>query len=291
MGQLELATTALGERRAKVARAWDLRGAVALVPAGLPPPIAGTDQSHDFHAHPDHYYLSGLGLAGGVLAFDPAEGWVAFERQATQDEKVWEGETPALEELSVHAGIPVRPAGELQAWLERRRGERVALLGNHDIERRTADYGIDGWAALEVDLDEGLAARLTEQVAEARRTKDAAELARMREAGAASVEGHLAGWRVAREGMTERQLQVEIEAEMFRHGPLRTAYGSIVGAGPNSAVLHFRPTARELRDGDMVLVDAGAEVEGYAADVTRTFPVGRRFEGLQGELYDLVLAA
>src|SRR5690606_22743957 len=79
------------------------------------------------------------------------------------------------------------------------------------------------------------------------------------------------------------------EVEFFRNGAARTAYGSIVGTGPNGAILHFAPTQRPLREGDLVLVDAGAEFEGYASDVTRTFPVGGRFEGVQRDLYQLVL--
>ncbi|MGE5595363.1 MAG: M24B family metallopeptidase, partial [Hyphomicrobiales bacterium] len=102
--------------------------------------------------------------------------------------------------------------------------------------------------------------------------------------------GHLAGMRFARPGITERQLQIEIEAEFFRAGAERTAYGSIVGSGPNGAVLHFAPTDRVLGPGELVLVDAGAEVEGYASDVTRTYPAGPRYEGIQRDLYQLVLA-
>jgi hypothetical protein len=89
--------------------------------------------------------------------------------------------------------------------------------------------------------------------------------------------------------MTERQLQVEIEVEFFRAGSKRTAYGSLVGSGPNASVLHFAPGGRALRDGDLVLVDAGAEWNGYASDVTRTFPVAPRYEGIQRDLYALVL--
>jgi Xaa-Pro aminopeptidase len=90
--------------------------------------------------------------------------------------------------------------------------------------------------------------------------------------------------------MTERQLQVEVEAAFFRAGSARTAYGSIVGGGPNGAVLHFAPTARPFGAHEVVLMDAAAEWDGYAADVTRTFPAGERFAGIHRDLYALVLA-
>ena len=114
------------------------------------------------------------------------------------------------------------------------------------------------------------------------------ELALMREAGGARTGGH-GGAGKARAGMSERALQIEIEVEFFRAGAERTAYGSIVGGGPNAATLHFAPTAREFGEGELILVDAGAEVGGYASDVTRTYPVGARFEGVQRDLYELVL--
>jgi Xaa-Pro aminopeptidase len=280
----------LRQRREEIARRWrDLRGPVVL-PSGLPLPIAGTDQFHDFHAHNEHYYLGGTAQPASVLTFDPREGWTLFAPVASPEDRIWIGDAESFEALAVQTGIErVRPLAALGPWLEGHRGEPLALLGNPDLATHPEGYGLANWAALELEVDGELSHRLSEMVAEARRTKDPAELALMREAAAASRQGHLAGLRLARAGMTERQLQVEIEVEFFRHGAERTAYGSIVGTGPNGAVLHFAPTARQLREGDVVLVDAGAEIAGYASDVTRTYPVGPRFEGLQRDLYDLVL--
>ena len=272
-----------------MAHLWDVPRGSVLVPSGLPVPVPGTDQYHDFHAHPEFAYLSGARTPGSALAFDPGEGWVLFAPVAGLEERVWVGDGEDLEALAASTGLSVRPLGELSGWLERRRGETLALLGNDDIAHHPAAYGIEGWQALELDIDHELSARLSEQVSESRRAKDASEIALMRSAAGASRAGHLAALRLARPGMSERQLQVELEAEFFRNGADRTAYGSIVGTGSNGAVLHFSPTARALRDGEMVLIDAGAEVGGYASDVTRTFPVGPRFEGIQRDLYRLVL--
>ncbi len=279
----------LRNRREAVARLWDMSRGAALIPGGLPVPVAGTDQYHDFHAHPEFTYLSGARLAGSALAFDPGDGWVLFAPVAGIEERVWVGDGEDLEALAASTGLRVRPLAELQSWLERRRGETVALLGNDDITHHPAAYGVEGWTALEPDVDAELSARLSEQVSESRRTKDSSEIALMRSAAGASRAGHLAALRLARTGMSERQLQIELEAEFFRNGAERTAYGSIVGTGSNGAVLHFSPTSRALRDGEVVLIDAGAEVGGYASDVTRTFPVGPRFEGIQRDLYQLVL--
>lgn len=279
----------LRDRREAVARLWDMSRGAVLTPGGLPVPVPGTDQYHDFHAHPEFTYLSGARIPGSALAFEPGEGWLLFAPVAGLEERVWVGEGEDLEALAATTGLRVRPLGELRSWLERRRGEPLALLGNDDITHHPAAYGIEGWPALELDVDAEPSARLSEQVSESRRAKDDSEVALMRSAAGASRAGHLAALRLARPGMSERQLQIELEAEFFRNGAERTAYGSIVGTGSNGAVLHFSPTSRALSDGELVLIDAGAEVGGYASDVTRTFPVGPRFEGIQRDLYQLVL--
>jgi Xaa-Pro aminopeptidase len=92
-------------------------------------------------------------------------------------------------------------------------------------------------------------------------------------------------------GRTEREIQVELEAEFFRNGADGLAFDSIVGGGPNAAVLHFAPTGRPFRDGELVLIDAGGEVRGYASDITRTYVVGGRFSPEQAELHEIVRAA
>ncbi len=278
-------------RREAIARRFATHPGPVVIPAGLPVPIAGTDQFHSFHAHAEHSYLAGTAIPGTVLTFDPREGWRLFLPVASLDQRVWEGDggDPAAAEQS--SGLDaVRPTEALAAWLEAHRGEALAVLGNDDILHRPAEYGLANWRALEVEVDGEASAALSERVAEARRSKDPSEIAFMRAAAHATAAGHLAAMRLARPGMTERQLQVEVEAEFFRAGALRTAYGSIVGGGVNSAILHFTPTGRPFADGELVLMDAAAEFGGYAADVTRAFPVGRRFTGPQRDIYQLVLA-
>src|SRR6185295_15499591 len=93
-----------------------------------------------------------------------------------------------------------------------------------------------------------------------------------------------------RPGVTERALQIELETEFLRHGASRPGYGTIVGSGPNSAVLRFEPSSRFVQANEFVLVDAGAEVGRYTADVTRTFVAGKP-TSFQNDLYQVVLAA
>jgi Xaa-Pro aminopeptidase len=135
-------------------------------------------------------------------------------------------------------------------------------------------------------------AQLTETVRAAlnaiRRQKDEIELERMREAEAATRRGFAAVQPLIRPGVTERALQIEIEAAFFRNGAEALAFDTIIGTGPNSAVLHFAPTSRPAEAGDLVLIDAGGEYRGYASDVTRTYPASGRFTPEQSELHALV---
>ncbi len=281
--------SSLVDRRNRIARAWGLPRGLVIIPSGVHVPVEGTDQYHEFHAHPEAVYLSGARETGTVLTFDPSEGWVLFAPRAGLEDRVWVGDGVDHEALAAQTALPVRPTDALRGWLEQRRGEPVALLGNHDITRRPRAYGLESWNALELFVDQSLSERLSEQVAESRRAKDSAEVGLMQAAADASLAGHRYAMTHARPGITERQLQIEVEAEFFRHGAERTAYGSIVGTGSNGAVLHFSPTNRALQHGELVLMDAGAEHEGYASDVTRTFPAGPVFSGAQRDLYQLVL--
>ena len=118
----------------------------------------------------------------------------------------------------------------------------------------------------------------------------AAELKLMQRAADISVAAHQAAMRAAKAGVREYELQAEIE-RVFRMHDAVPAYGSIVGAGANACVLHYVANTAQSQDGDLVLVDAGAEYRNYASDITRTFPVNGRFSKEQRALHDLVGAA
>lgn len=257
----------LNARRARAAAAWDLRDEVVLVAAGEPISIpGGADQTYPFLAHSEYVWLADRETPGAVVAFDPKAGWTDFVPDVTERERVWEGKEQA-------AG---RSIGELAGWLGARRGRTVVVLG--------AD--IAG-----VRSDPARALELRELLTHARRAKDAAEIERLKRAAAATAPGYARLRELIRAGVTERALQVELEAEFFRHGGDRTSYESIVASGPRSAVLHAPATQRRLGKGELILVDAGAEVERYACDVTRTYAVDGAFTPFQKDLYQVVLRA
>jgi Xaa-Pro aminopeptidase len=126
---------------------------------------------------------------------------------------------------------------------------------------------------------------------EMRLVKDAHETAIMQRAADITAEAHARAMRCSRAGLREYHLEAELLHEFRRNGSQFPAYGSIVAAGPNACVLHYRAGDAELRNGELVLIDAGCELDSYASDITRTFPVNGKFSGPQKTLYEIVLDA
>ena len=258
------------ERRNRVAHALGLKSELLLIGAGQPIALPeNTDQTYPFRSHSEYFYLTGNNFPGGVLAFDPkdgAAGWVSFVPEVTDAERTWEGR--------------VQPEGTLIAalepWLTSRRGRPLVLLGE-PIRGLVPDPALSGPAR--------------EKFKHARRAKDAVEIDILNRAARATVAGFSALREAIRPGVTERQLQIELETGFFRGGADRTGYETIIGAGSNSAILHFLPSSRITATGDLLLVDAGAEVDRYVIDVTRTYVVGGNPTPFQRDLYQIVLAA
>jgi len=263
-------STFLDDRRVRVAAALDLGDAILLAGAGEPVSLPeGSDQNYPYRSHTEYYYLAAQECPGGVVAFDPRDGdragWISFVPDVTEGERVWEGRMQ----------LPGASVAALEPWLTARRGRPIVMLG----------------APLRgVQADESRTFRAREQLKHARRIKDATEIALLRRAAAATAAGFAKLREMLRPGVTERALQIELEAEFFRHGGTRPGYGSIVGLGSNSAILHSTPSARAAQAGDFLLVDAGAEIDRYMADVTRTYAVGTP-SVFQRDLFQVVLAA
>ena len=258
------------ERRNRVASALGLTNELLLIGAGHPIALPeNTDQTYPFRSHSEYFYLTGSNSPGGVLAFDPkdgADGWVSFVPEITDAERTWEG-------LVQPEGTPITA---LEPWLTNRRGRPLVLLGE-PIRGVAPDPTLSGPAR--------------EKFRHARRAKDAVEIDTLNRAARATAAGFSALRQAIRPGVTERQLQIELETVFFRAGADRTGYETIIGTGSNSAILHFLPSNRTTMTGDLLLVDAGAEVGRYVIDVTRTYIVGDNPDPFQRDLYQIVLAA
>lgn len=260
----------LERRRQAAADAWGLTDEVVLIGAGQPITVPGlADRTYPFYAHSEYLYLTDRNRPGGVLAFDPAEGWFDFVTPITDEDRLWSGAPAQVrQELTTAA---------LTEWLAARAVRPTAWLGVPPPAARPS-----------VALVEDVRAALDR----VRRPKDELELERMRIAALATRAAFATAVPLLRDGASERQVQIELEAAAFRAGADAMAYDTIIGSGTNSAVLHFTPTARVLRSGELVLIDAGAEYRCYASDITRTYPVDGRFGSRrQEELHGVVRAA
>lgn len=263
-------STFLSDRRARIAAALNLGDALLVVGAGQPVPLPeGSDQTYPFRSHAEYYYLAAQECPGGGVVFDPHDGdrpgWISFVPEVTEGERVWEGRDQ----------LPGASLTTFAPWLAARSGRPIVMLG----------APVAG-----VSADEARTRQAQEQLRHARRIKDATEIAMLRRTAIATAAGFAKLRSLLRPGVAERALQIELEAEFFRHGGTRPGYGSIVGLGANSAILHSTPSARAAQAGDFVLVDAGAEIDRYMSDVTRTYTVGPP-SAFQRDLFQIVLAA
>lgn len=226
-----------------------------LVSAGHPIPVpGGADQVYPFKAHPQYRWLSEQSRAGSVMGFDPDAGWAHFVPPVTDLERTWEGETEIL-------GETMSPDA-LGAWLA---GREPVVLGVGAIQ------DVEAWERPLDDL---------------RRRLDATELARVGLAIEATVAAHRRAAELCRPGQTERTIQIELEHAGRVAGADSMGYGSIVAADDHAAVFHFSPGERAIQEA--VLIDAGAEVDGYVADVTRVFPAAGPFSARRQAVYDIV---
>lgn len=238
-----------------------------LVSAGKPLSIpGGQDQTYPFVPHPHYRWLTGSARPGGVLAFDPASGWRDFRVPVSAAEQVWEGAQP------LSGAFP--NVEELESWL----GERPRLA-------------VIGCGGGRVSSDAELEAEAFARLEHLRRPKDADEVSLVEQAVQATQAGfeRIPEW--LGPGRSEWEVGVRLEATFFMAGAQKTGYGTIVGSGKNSAVLHWPPTYRRMHEGELVLVDAGAEIDGYTADVTRVYPVSGSWSARQSDLYEMLLAA
>jgi len=259
----------LQRRRAELAAAWAGTDAVVVIGAGeLIPRPGRADLTYPFQAHSEYLYLTDRNRPGGVLVFDPADGWTDFVAPVTAEEVLWSGAPADSGEGEDVAGV--------DGWLLARAGRPLAVLG-------TAPPGVAGDAARARELRYDLNA--------IRRRKDELELARMRAAAAVTAAGFAETVPRLRAGATEREIQVELELAFLRAGADAVAYDTIVGAGADAAVLHFAPGPRALADGEVVLIDAGGEVRHYVSDVTRTYPVGDGFDAAHAQWHAVVHTA
>jgi Xaa-Pro aminopeptidase len=290
------------EHRTRFLERLEEEGAAAVLPTATPK-VRNHDNEFPFRPESDFWYLTGFDEPGAVLVLLPrGQGRersqsVLFLREKKADEEVWTGRRlgveAAPEALGVDSALPIeRLWSELPDLLEGY--ERIVWRTGRDEAGDRAMLGVlETLRHRPRNLPPRPAALLDPAplLHEQRLFKRPGELERMRRAAAISAEAHLEVMAAARPGMREYELDALLSYCFRSRGAGGEAYPNIVAAGDNACILHYRASDAELLDGQLVLVDAGCEVDCYASDITRTFPAGGRFSAEQRALYDVVLQA
>jgi Xaa-Pro aminopeptidase len=294
-------TGALSIHAARRARLMELLGPrAALVLASAPERLRNGDTDYKFRQDSDILYLTGFVEPGTTLVLRPGHPetpFVMFVRPRDPAAETWTGRRAGVEgAVRDHGADAAFPAGELDAKLPE------ILAGVEELHfpfgrEPTLDATVSrAIARLRAGERRGRRApvRLVDarlSVHELRLVKSPDEVALQRRAAAITAEAHTAAMRAARPGVNEGEIEALIDYTFRRRGGTGPGYPTIVGGGANATILHYVENNAPLAAGHLLLVDAGCEVDGYTADVTRTFPAGGRFGEAQRRLYEAVLEA
>lgn len=258
------------------------------------------DADYPFRQDSDFYYLSGFNEPRAVLVLVPGRSHgetVMFCRERNKDKETWDGYIAGPEGVCQDYGVddafPIEDIDDiLPGLIEGTERVFYAMGKNPDFDRQVMEWVNTIRAKVRsgatppgefLDLDHFLH--------DMRLFKSAAELRVMKRAGEISARAHSRAMRVCRPGMNEYQIEAELRHEFGFSGAREVAYSPIVGGGSNGCILHYIANDQNLKDGDLLLIDAGCELELYAADITRTFPVNGKFSPEQKALYEIVLEA
>ena len=274
------------------------RDSIAIVPAA-PVRLRNNDVEYAYRQDSDFFYLTGFAEPESVAVLipgrPPAE-YVLFVRDRDAERETWDGRRAgtdgAIRDHGADDAFPIGDIDEILPGLMENRAKVFYAMGTHP----EFDQRVVGWVnGLRAQAKHGRHpplefVALDHVLHDMRLYKSRGELDLMREAARIGVMAHRRAMRACRPGRSEYEIAAEIVHE-FRSHNADTSYQPIVGGGANSCILHYRENDRPLRDGDVLLIDAGCEFQCYASDITRTFPVNGRFSPAQRAVYEIVLQA
>ena len=272
---------------------------IAILPAA-PEKIRNRDVAFRYRPDSDFFYLTGFAEPEAVLALIPGRSqgeFILFCRERNPEQEVWHGSRAGLEgacnDYGADDAYPITDMDDILPGLLENRERIYYTMGNN----AAFDQRVLGWVnQVRGKVRSGVHApeefiSLNHILHDMRLYKSRQEIGMLRKAATISANAHVRAMQACRPGMKEYQIEAELLHEFMRQGAFSAAYPCIVGSGANSCVLHYIDNAREMKEGDILLIDAGAEYECYASDVTRTFPVNGRFSSNQRAVYEVVLAA
>ena len=272
---------------------------IAILPAA-PLLTRNRDVEHAFRQDSDFHYLSGFDEPEAVIVLKPGREYgefVMFCRERDPEKELWTGRITGQEGVCEHYGaddaFPIADINEILPGLLEGCDRVYSSMGtNPEFDRQVMEWV----KVIRVQARNGSQPPneflvLDHLLHDMRLFKSKKEAQLMATAGRISAEGHVAAMKACKPGMQEYQLEAVYINHFMNQGCRLQAYPSIVGGGDNACILHYTDNDKELMDGDLVLVDAGAEYELYAGDITRTFPVNGKYSAAQRALYDVVLDA
>lgn len=286
-------------RRRKALMAQMVPNSIAILPAAAVA-IRNRDVEHVYRQDSDFQYLSGFSEPEAVIALIPGREhgeYVMFCRERNPERELWDGlragQEGAVRDFGADDAFPIADIDEiLPGLIEGRERVYSAMGSNPEFDRRLMDWinVIRSKARLGAQPPNEFVA-LDHLLHDMRLYKSAAEVKVMRTAAEISAKAHVRAMQACRPGLHEYSLEAELDYAFRQGGAKMPAYGSIVAAGRNGCILHYQQNDAPLKEGDLVLIDAGCEIDCYASDITRTFPVSGRFSSEQKAIYELVLSA
>ena len=286
-------------RRRKQLMAQMEPNSIAIVPAAPERPRS-RDTEYHYRQDSDFLYLSGFEEPQAVLVLIPGRDhgeYVLFVRERNREREIWDGYRAgpegACSEFDADDAFPIDDIDEiLPGLLEGRQRVYYSMGKDSEFDKHVMDWVNTIRAKVRSGATPpGEFLDLSHFLNDMRLFKSAAELRVMKEAGEISARAHVRAMKAAKPGVMEYQLEAEIMHEFQMSGARFPAYNSIVGGGKNGCILHYIENSAPLKNGDLVLIDAGCELDYYAADITRTFPVNGKFSPEQKALYDICLQA
>lgn len=272
---------------------------LVILPAA-PMASRSNDTTFPYRQNSDFYYLTGFEEPEAVLVLAPKrkEGeFILFNRQREREKEIWDGyragQEGACKDFGANQSFPISEFTTLlPELLEGREYIHCSLGMNKDFD----DTLFTAMNKLRGKIRGGSQSPLafmdiTPTIHEMRLFKSSSEITLLRKAIDMTMQGHLRAMRNCKPDMFEYQLEADLMYDFYRHGARYPAYTSIVGAGANTCILHYINNNQAIKDGDLVLIDAGAEYQNYAADITRTFPANGVFTTEQKAIYEIVLAS
>ena len=284
------------ERRQRLAQA--MPGGVAVIPTA-PERARNRDTHYPYRYDSYFYYLTGFQEPASVLVLvaDPQPRSILFCRERNPEREIWDGFRHGPQGARERFGFDeAQPIAALDDAMSALLADRAALWTPMGADAEWDARAMRWLNAVRANVRSGVAAPhqlhdVRTPLDDMRLVKDAQEMALMRQAAAISAGAHRRAMQATRPGRNEYEIEAELLHEFRRNGSQFPAYWPIVAGGANACVLHYVANDAPLADGALLLIDAGCELDGYAADITRTFPVGGRYSGAQREVYALVLAA